>query len=183
MFRKIAVFFAVAAAVAAAMDAQSSTQQNSTPKRTLVDSQNQKKNGQAAAPARDSGSAAYDALAASTENLNNIRDSNVRRLGEGCSPEAAARIGEIRTELGIKAAPARKDPAADAALLAVAGNWFTAPAESAPAVPHQKADEALASVLPGAPAKSAAAQDTASLQAEMNRLLASCTGTRPGEPR
>jgi len=155
----------------AAVEAQQPTQ---APKRTLTDSQMQKKNAQAPAPSKDPGSSAYDALAASTENLNTIRDSNVRRLGEGCSPDVAARIGEIRTQLGIKSAPARKDPAAEAAMLTLAANWYKA-ADAAPSAPRQKPSDLLDSVLPGSSSTAAVAQDAASLQTEMNRLLASCS--------
>ena len=153
--------------------------QNDAPKRTIVDSAPARKEARKAeAPARDPGSSAFDALISSTENLNTIRDSNVRRLaGDGCSPEASARIAEIRARLGIKTGPARKDSTSETAMLALATNWFKAPA-AVPVVAQQNRSDLLEAVLPGSEKKSDAAQDTAALQTEMDRLLASCAGAK-----
>src|SRR5262249_49591782 len=105
MFRA-AAFLAIACAYCQA--------QNDAPKRTIVDSSQSQKSG-ARKPetvsTRDTGSTALDAVITSTENLNSIRDSNVRRLGDGCTPDITARIGELRSQLGLKNESAKKDPA------------------------------------------------------------------------
>lgn len=148
------------------------------PKRTIFDSPQAKRATASTqpAPARDASSSALDALITSNENLNTIRDSNVRKLGEGCAPEVALRIGEIRGQLGISSTPVRKDAASDAALLALAAGWYKSQ-NSSPAVTPKNTNDAVASVLPGSANKSPA-EEAQVLQNELSRLLASCSGAK-----
>jgi hypothetical protein len=167
--------------VCAACEAQSLIpQQNDAPKRTIVDSsQSQKSNTRKPEPAsaHDSGSTALDAVITSTENLNTIRDSNVRRLSDGCSPDITARIGELRAQLGLKNDSAKKDPSSETAMLALASSWFkngpVNPSANPPAPPQQNKSDLLASVLPGTEPRPVP-RDTVSLQAELDNLLAAC---------
>ena len=152
--------------------------QTDAPKRTIVDSSPARNEKKADAPKRDAGSNAFDALVSSTENLNAIRDSNVRRLGEGCSPDVAARITDLRARLGIKTGPVKKDPNSEAAMLSIAAGWFKSAAENPPTAPQPRKSDLLEAVLPGADRKTEAAQDSTALQAELNRLTASCAGGR-----
>ena len=131
---------------------------------------------------RDAGSSALDALATSTENLNTIRDGNVRKLtADGCAPEVSARLADLRARLGIRATP-KKDTGSETAALALASAWYKTPEESKPAAAQQKTTDLLESVLPG-PSKSPKpadpqARDAGALKDEMDRLLASCSGAK-----
>jgi hypothetical protein len=175
--------FAILIFGAAAVLAQPQTD---APKRTIFESQQtQRRIGpppaapvKAAAPTRDPGSSAFDALISSTENLNNIRDSNVRRLTEGCSPDVAARIADIRGRLGIRTTAGKRDSVSDIAALALASGWFKSPTENAPVVPQQKKSDLLEAVLPASEKKPEPAEDTANLQTELSRLLAGCSGAK-----
>ena len=134
--------------ILAAFATQAQNSQADPPKRTLIDSnQNLKRPAPVAEPvkatsgrqspesARNPGSSALDALSSSTENLNVIRDSNVRKLtNDGCAPETSARINELRTRLGIAvpSAAASKNAGSETAALAVASGWFKAPSDGAP---------------------------------------------------
>ena len=159
--------------------------QSDAPKRTIFDSRQTQQKAEpppptpvkASAPARDPGSSAFDALVSSTENLNNIRDGNVRRLTDGCSPDVAARIADIRARLGIKESLGKRDSGSEIAALALASTWFKSPADSAPQAAQKKSD-LLDAVLPGSEKKSEPGQDAAGLQVELNRLLVSCSGVK-----
>jgi len=184
--------------ILAAFATQAQNSQADPPKRTLIDSnQNLKRPAPVAEPvkatsgrqtpesARNPGSSALDALSSSTENLNVIRDSNVRKLtNDGCAPETSARINELRTRLGIAvpSAAASKNAGSETAALAVASGWFKAPSDGAPVASQQKKSDLLDSVLPGADtaAKPADAreQDAGALQSELDHLLASCSGAK-----
>lgn len=167
MFRATAILILVCGVCQAQSDA---------PKRTIFDSsQSQKSNARKPDPAssHDSGSTALDAVITSTENLNAIRDSNVRRLNDGCSSDITSRIGELRAQLGLKNDSAKKDPNSETAMLTLASNWFKNTPANPPAPPQQNKNDVLASVLPGADARPAS-RDTVGLQAELDNLLAAC---------
>ncbi len=184
--------------ILAAVATQAQSSQADAPKRTILEpNQNLKKPAPAAEPvkppsarqtpenARNASSSALDALSTSTENLNLIRDSNVRKLTtDGCAPEVSARINDLRTRLGIAApsAAATKNSGSEPAALALASGWFKAPSDGAPVAAQQKKSDLLDSVLPGADktAKPADAcdQDAGALQAELDHLLASCSGAK-----
>jgi len=133
--------------------------------------------------ARNPGSSALDALSSSTENLNLIRDGNVRRLtGDGCAPEVSARIHDLRARLGIATPPAAetRNPGTESAALALASGWFKSPSEAAAVAAQQKKTDLLDSVLPGSektakPAETPA-PDAADLRMELDHLVASCGG-------
>ena len=173
--------FAMLFAASTLIQAQS---QSDAPKRTIFDSQQTQKRAEPpaspsakpAAPARDPGSSAFDALISTSENLNVIRDSNVRRLTDGCQPDVAARVADLRARLGIKTTAAKHDSGVDTAALALASDWIKSPVQPAAASTPEKKSELLDAVIPGAEKKSPT--DKASLQAELDRLLASCAGGR-----
>jgi hypothetical protein len=183
------------------------------PKRTVFDSKGQELK-RAAAPAADTykpaGAAgvpengrgasyrALDTLSSSTEDMNAIRDSNVRRLTkDGCAPEVSARIGDLRSRLqAAGVAPdatekssraVREDSGSDSSTLALASNWFKATGNGkATAAPvKDKSIDLLDSVLPIAAGKDAIeakdprpSQDIASLKAELEHLYAACPGAK-----
>jgi len=169
---------------------QAQSSQSDVPKRTMTDSgQTVKKpalvkpvSAQTPENARNPGSSALDALTTSAENLNVIRDGNVRRLtAGGCAPEVSARVNDLKTRLGI--APENKNAGQETAALALASSWFKPAAdEVVPAAVQQKKGDLLESVLPGASKAAkpidAAAADTAELRAELEHLLASCSGLK-----
>ncbi len=144
-------------------------------KRTIGDSAPSRKAPQRTAepPARDPGSSSFDALISSTENLNAIRDRNVQRLKE-CSPDVAARIGEIRERLGIKTGSQKKDANTEASLLAISAGWFKAPQENLRQAASRPQNDLIDSVLPRSEKNPEA--DAAALRVELDRLVASCSG-------
>lgn len=167
-----------------------------SPKRTIFDSRSpnlRKPDAPAAEAAKPSprapetgraaDSSALDALISSTENLNAIRDSNVRKLtGDGCAPEVSARIHDLRSRLGITPPSEKKNPGSEPAALALASSWFKGTPDGAPVASQQKKSDLLDSVLPGAEktAKPAEPQDrdAGELKVELEHLLASCAGTK-----
>ena len=128
---------------------------------------------------------ALDSLSASTDDLNAIRDENLRRLtSDGCPPEVSARIAEVKGRLaaaqaelkGVEpaAAPEKKPaPAAPGSALALASDWFKAgdPAPADTAARSNDQRDAVGSVLPGGPARTAAPGMKAPLTAERRRTL------------
>jgi hypothetical protein len=161
--------------------------QSETPKRTIFDSSNQTprlvKATEAPKPPAASGvdktagasSRALDALTSSQEDLNAIRDGNVRRLTTGCSPDVSARIADLASRLHLNA-PANTQAGSDGATLALASDWFKRPGDSSAVVKGKdQKDALLEAVMPGA---KPAAQDAASLRAELDRLLTTCPAAK-----
>jgi hypothetical protein len=138
-----------------------------------------------------------DSVLWSTENLNLIRDGFLRRLsGDGCPPDVAARVADLRAQLhegetrhgGVPAA-AEKPAAAserssaelESALFVLASTWYTkrspdTAAGTARASADQEAERAglLEAVLASESQAAAQASDTAKMRAELERLLAGC---------
>ncbi len=151
---------------------------------------------------------ALDALTASTDDLNAIRDGNVRRLSsDGCPRNVSARIAEVRARLlsaeaelsGVetRAPAAEKKPAPAApqgSPLAVADSWFKSADAPSTSATEQMAGrkELVDSVLPGATARPVAParmpltperrktleQDIAGLKDELAHLEVACPGAK-----
>jgi len=161
--------------------------QTDVPKRTIFDSSNQPprlvKATEAPKPPVASGasktapasSRALDALTSSQEDLNAIRDGNVRRLTTGCAPDVSARIADLAAQLHLNA-PANTQAGSESATLALASDWYKRPGDSSAVVKGKDQKEALLdTVLPGT---KPAAQDMASLRAELDRLLTTCPAAK-----
>src|SRR3984957_13666919 len=176
------------------------------PKRTLYDSKgtNLKKLDPPAAEAaktrdvsapentRGASAHALDSLGSSLEDLNGIRDTNVRGLTkDGCAPEVSARIADLKARLQIATgAPdvaaknsrgVREDSGSET--LAVASNWFKSGSASSSLAAKDKTNELLDSVLPESPAKKSVDSrlenwDAASLNSEIEHLLATCPAAK-----
>jgi len=134
---------------------------------------------------RGASSRALDAMNSSTEDLNIIRDSNVRGLNSGCSPESSTRLADLAGRLqtlGVKvelpksaAASGNPRPGSDTAALTLASDWYKQAGDSSSTSSQSGKDrkEALLdSVLPGT---NTSAADVAVLKGEFDRLVASCT--------
>jgi hypothetical protein len=139
---------------------------------------------------------AIDSLTTSMQDLNAIRDGNLVRVQkDGCPPEVASRLTDLRgrlrqkeTELagGDGAVPA-KEPAGSGDALAIAGDWFKRP-QAAEKLPEAAADtkesKALADVLPTAPAQRAESkpkgleEEIARLKGEIGKLSATCAAVK-----
>jgi hypothetical protein len=170
------------------------------PKRTLFDSKgaNLKKPDpppadaakprDTAAPenARGASAKALDSLGSSLEDLNGIRDSNVRGLTkDGCAPEVSARIADLRTRLrvatGVPEAAVRDDSGSET--LALASNWFKSGSAGSSLGTKDKSNALLDSVLPDSPARKPAdlrseSRDAAGLKNEIEHLLTTCSGAK-----
>jgi hypothetical protein len=148
---------------------------------------------------------ALDALSSSTDDLNVIRDANLRKLTkDGCSPDISTRTAEVQGRLRSSeaelngeeppsAAPDKAPPSAPkGSAQAIATNWFKT--EEPASSPRQNAPKTLVdSVLPGGASKPASPsrpplsaekrkaleQDVAALKAELEQLSAACPGAKP----
>jgi hypothetical protein len=179
-----------------------------TPKRTVFESKGQssakpaspeaevKPQGAAGVPENGRGASfrALDTLSSSTENLNLIRDNNVRRLTkDGCAPEVSARIGDLRSKLqaaGVVLPPlersartGREESGPDNSTLALASNWFKAPTDGKASGAKDKSIDLLDSVLPAAGKgarmhEDVAGLDVPSLKAELEHLYAACPAAK-----
>lgn len=133
-----------------------------------------------------------DSLLDSTEDLNSIRDSYLRRLaGDGCRPDVAIRVAELRSRLDGNNSPgAGQDGAAkqqtnsevEGSLLVLAAGWYQARPETAPPRPNRDAErnrlvEYVLSPESPAGAGDSSRADGTQLKAELDRLLATCHGT------
>jgi hypothetical protein len=143
--------------------------------------------------ARGASARALDTLGSSLEDLNGIRDSNVRGLTkDGCAPEASARIADLRARLRIATGVpdaaennrrgVRDDSGSET--LALASNWFKSGSAGASSGSKDKSSELLDSVLPDSPARKPADlrsenRDAAGLKSEIEHLLATCAGAKP----
>lgn len=157
-----------------------------TPQRTIRDTAPFK-----ATPARTAAPVpaanTLDSLNSSTEDLNAIRDANLRRITkDGCAPEISARIAELKGKLLVYSQPVEQDKpttrsGANNSASSIAADWFkTSPA--APLAPSSRARDLLDAVLPSTAktaGQKAAGQDVAALKAELEHLSAACPGTKP----
>jgi len=133
-----------------------------------------------------------DSILSATENLNAIRDGYLRRLaGDGCAPDVAVRVAELRARLRAGEGPAaKKSPTAmssadmENSLLVLAVSWYTwRPAEpAATKAPGTEAERnrLLAAVLSPREARDTApkADSPAQLTAELERLLETCRAAK-----
>ena len=138
-----------------------------------------------------------ESLLNSTEDLNSIRDGYLRRLaGDGCPPDVAIRVADLRARLSEGGSPsggarraARDNDAAqdessaelEGSLLLLAAQWNQARPEATPAKASAGRDSERARlldmVLSPADPRAAATQpgaDAASMKTELDRLLAGC---------
>jgi hypothetical protein len=175
------------------------------PKRTLFDSKGETlkkaepaaeaaKSRDAAVPenARGASARSLDSLGASLEDLNGIRDSNVRSLTkDGCAPEVSARIADLKTRLRVATGvPDRAEKNSGRAgddsgseTLALASNWFKSSSAGSSLDAKNKSNDLLDSVLPDSPARKPAdlreeSRDAAGLKSEIEHLLATCPGAK-----
>jgi hypothetical protein len=134
---------------------------------------------------------ALDSLGSSTEDLNGIRDSNVRSLTkDGCAPEVSARIADLRIRLravtGVPDATEKSSRKAGedsgSETLALASNWFKSSTVGSSLDAKNKANELLDSVLPDYPARRpnlrTENRDAVGLKSEIEHLLATCPGAK-----
>jgi hypothetical protein len=134
-----------------------------------------------------------DSILDSTEDLNSIRDGYLRRLaGDGCPPDVAVRVADLRARLRgdgsrsatTPAAPQSRQSEADlaASLLLLAARWYDAPPATgaAPAIAARDADRTrlLELLLSPKEPPAAASADPAQMKAELDRLLAGCRSGR-----
>ncbi len=141
---------------------------------------------------RGASARALDSLGSSLEDLNGIRDSNVRGLTkDGCAPEVSARIADLKTRLRVatgvpEAAEKGKRGAPDdsgSETLVLASNWYKSSSAGASVGTKDKSNELLDSVLPETVAKKPAdlraeSRDAAGLKIEIEHLVATCPGTK-----
>lgn len=141
---------------------------------------------------RGASTQSLDSLDASLEDLNMIRDSNVRALTrDGCAPETSARIADLKTRLrvatGIPEAAGKSSYGgpddAGSESLALASNWFKSRSAASSVATKDKSNELLDSVLPDSLTKKPVdlkteLRDAAGLKTEIEHLLATCPGTK-----
>lgn len=170
-------------------------QQGEIPKRTIFDSNNQSPRlvranepaAEATKPALSSSpisltgasSRALDALNSSQEDLNAIRDGNVRRLATGgCAPDVSARIADLAAKLHMNA-PGDATVGSESATLALASDWYKRPGDASSVKQGKDQKEALLdAVLPTTKLAAGGAQDLANLRAELDRLLTTCPAAK-----
>ena len=152
---------------------------------------------------------ALDSLSSSTDDLNAIRDSNLRKLTkDGCSPEISGRMAEVKGRLRAAEAelqgvepppPASADKAAPSApqgsAQAIATDWFKPadPASTTAKSRESQSKDLVGSVLPGVAARTVThpkapltaekrqvlEQDLAVFKAEIEHLSVACPGVKP----
>jgi hypothetical protein len=138
---------------------------------------------------RGASAGALDSLDSSTENLNVIRDANLKRLlKDGCAPAVSARIMELRARLDIpteKTDPAgREGSKPENSAVDLASAWYKAPATAANAntAAANKSVDLLDAVLPvaktEAASKKAPGSDTEALKIELDHLLTVCPSAK-----
>lgn len=161
--------------------------QTPQPQRTILENRVTKgKDGDKTQQPAGTPESAIDSLLNSTEDLNSIRDGYLRRLaGDGCRPDVAIRVAELRSRLdqtdparARNAAPQQTDFELDGELMLLAARWYDARPEVA--VQRTNRDAARAQLLEevlaprGATANAPSGSDRAQLKAELDRLLATC---------
>jgi len=162
--------------------------QTTPPQRTIQEnrvtrpSENDKQQDrQSAAPSNR----AIESMASSTEDLNSIRDAYLRVLsGDGCPPDVAARVAQLRALVGEKkpaaqpgaSALARKSAADfEISMLALALDWDNRQAGPATFANSGASRDKLLNAALAPPSQSGApATDMTALKAEMDRLLSTC---------
>ncbi len=178
---------------AAYLIAVSACAQSPTPQRTILENRLTQGKTKDSTPERSATPGrAIDSLLDSTEDLNSIRDAYVRRLaGDGCRPDVAVRVAELRARLNENGAGRDRGQTTAAAietraemadsLLILASGWYQQRADSAPARPNPERERAQLLDLVLSPKDSQAAgavpaADAAQSKAELDRLLATCRG-------
>ncbi len=177
-------FICLAAALGAIAAAQ-----NPAPQRTILENRVTQGKSKPEQPAPAPGQT-IDSVLDSTVDLNSIRDEYVRRVaGDGCRPDVAIRVAELRARLQENSPRASQasGPAAssqtssdlEGSLLILAAGWFQPRTEQAPPRASHEADcaQLLDFVLSprdpeGIQARSG--QDAGSVKAELDQLLATC---------
>jgi len=141
---------------------------------------------------RGASTRALDSLASSIEDLNGIRDSNVRSLTkDGCAPEVSARIADLKARLraatGLPDLAGKSSPRTSrdsgSETLTLASNWFKSSSAGSSLAAKDKSNELLDSVLPDSSARRPAdlradlrmeERDAAGLKSEIEHLLSTC---------
>ena len=180
-------FFLLIAGLGATVAAQNPAP---APQRTILENRvTQGKSNEeqpATAPVRS-----IDSVLDSTVDLNAIRDQYVRRLaGDGCRPDVAVRVAELRARLqqtGPLATKAQGSAATpqtssdlEGSLLILAAGWYQPRNEKA--TPRASRDTERSQLLefvlsPKDPQSQAASgQEAGQLKAELDQLLATCRG-------
>lgn len=136
---------------------------------------------------------AIESILDSTENLNSIRDGYLRRLaGDGCAPDVAMRVADLRARLHDDGSRANAVPATarqqqsqadlEGSLRLLAAKWYDAPpaTSAAPVIAARDAERArsLEMVLSPKEPPASVATDSTQMKAELDRLLASCRAGR-----
>jgi len=141
---------------------------------------------------------ALESVLSSGENLNLIRDGFLRRLsGDGCPPDVAARVAELRVQLhegevrhgaagaGDKGAPRSAQSSAEfeSAMYVLASTWYAKRGVDTPAATARTSDAERARLLeyvlsPGDSKAAAQSADAAQMRTELDRLLAGCRPAR-----
>ncbi len=165
--------------------------QTATPQRTIQENRVTRPSEDGKQQDRQSGSPsnrAIESMASSTEDLNSIRDAYLRVLsGDGCAPDVAARVAQLRALVGEKKPAAQRGAselaqksAADfeISMLALALDWDNrqADANSFSNSGASSRDKLLNAALAPPSQSGAPATDMTALKAEMDRLLSTCRG-------
>jgi hypothetical protein len=142
-----------------------------------------------AAPADAGG--AVDSLTNSLQDLNAIRDANLTRVqNEGCPPETAVRLADLRARLRLSESgqALSNEAGVPADAPSIAANWFKRPPLDRPEDASARENRLLTEVLPGATAAAAKSQpvapqkasedEIARLKAEIARLSGTCVAAR-----
>ena len=159
------------------------------PQRTIMENRvtSGKDTGKAQQPAA-APAGTIDSLLDSTEDLNSIRDSYLRRLaGDGCRPDVAVRVAELRSRLEDKgssdpersAAAQRTNFEIEGSLLLLAAAWYQPVREAASQHPNRESERARMLEYVLSPETTSAeagpsGNDRAQVKAELDRLLATC---------
>lgn len=185
------VRFAVAlGAVLALQGGQSTPSPNEGLHRTIQEDRVTRGKAKEEPPPQDAPSgAALNTVLSSTGDLNAVRDAYLRRLaGDGCAPDVAVRVAQIRARLHQEAAPGAQQSSVEieAALSALALDWYKNPlgdsggapgtnvASSREAERGRLLNAALVSREQAAAPLPQSAETPQALQAELDRLLAGC---------
>ena len=189
LFRPLLWLSAAAAALPCAA-------QQPTPQRTIMENRVIRDapgdRNKPAQPQEGASGRTIDSILDSTTDLNSIRDGYLRRVaGDGCPPDLAIKVADLRARLHEDAprmgaaAPAnaaqsrQNEDDLESSLLILAAKWFDA-APSSPAVATGMREAERARLLelvlsPKAPATAATnGADAAQMKAELERLLAGC---------
>ena len=182
MTARIVCLGATLAAFAAAQNAPA-------PQRTIMENRVTQGKAKPEQPAQAS-PGSIDSVLDFTQDLNSIRDAYVRRLaGDGCRPDVAVRVAELRARLEEHGGPqARSQNQAaglqtgaelEGSLLILAAGWYQPHSEKMPPRANREGErtQLLDFVLsPAEPQGQAAGPQAGDVKAELDRLLATCRG-------